>query len=314
MRTPVAKTIITCAVGGARHAANPVSSMPVTSSQMADEAWEAACLGASVVHFQLRDPYAAPHLKEADLYRDVVERVRRHSPELIISLSVGPSVRLLTQVHGEWTSSQAAKMNGRKLRFKDIEGIRPDICALGLGARVSADTPCGRSAVSVRRLAKALRDAGIKPELEVTSTEDVSVLNGLLGDGTLMGPLMCTVVVGLRCGFQPSAEAVLHARNLLPVNANFAVIGLGRPLFESVALSYLSGGHACVGPDDAVHARRKFLMPSSGAVVQKARQIVEDLGGEVATSFEARAILGLSPVGHAHASTCSVQAHVGTVA
>jgi uncharacterized protein (DUF849 family) len=61
-----------------------------------------------------------------------------------------------------------------------------------------------------------------------------------------------------------------------------------------VALSYLAGGHVRVGLEDGVYLARGVLAPSNAALVEKARRIVEDLGGQVASPAEAREILGLS--------------------
>ena len=48
-----------------------------------------------------------------------------------------------------------------------------------------------------------------------------------------------------------------------------------------------------VGLEDAVYIERGVLAPSNAAMVEKARRIVEDLGGQVADPREAREIIGL---------------------
>lgn len=99
--------------------------------------------------------------------------------------------------------------------------------------------------------------------------------------------------MGVRYGFQPSPEAVLYARNPLPEGALFAAIGIGRAAFQAVALSYLAGGHVRVGLEDAIYLDQGALAPSNAAMVEKACRIVEDLGGQIATPQEARALIGL---------------------
>jgi uncharacterized protein (DUF849 family) len=61
-----------------------------------------------------------------------------------------------------------------------------------------------------------------------------------------------------------------------------------------VALSYLAGGHVRVGLEDGIYLSRGLLAPSNAALVAKARGIVENLGGEIASAAEARDILGLT--------------------
>ena len=50
--------------------------------------------------------------------------------------------------------------------------------------------------------------------------------------------------MGVRYGFQASPETVLYARNLLPADAEFTAIGIGKAAFTAVG-PVLSGGRAC---------------------------------------------------------------------
>ena len=52
---------------------------------------------------------------------------------------------------------------------------------------------------------------------------------------------------------------------------------------------YLAGGHVRVGLEDAVYLDRGVLAPSNAAMVEKARRIVEDLGGQIADAARRRA-------------------------
>jgi uncharacterized protein (DUF849 family) len=93
--------------------------------------------------------------------------------------------------------------------------------------------------------------------------------------------------MGVRYGFQPGPETVLYARDLLPHDAQFTAIGIGKAAFTSVAQSYLAG-HVRVGLEDSVYLARGKLATSNAEMVGKARRIVEDLGGEIATIADAR--------------------------
>jgi uncharacterized protein (DUF849 family) len=80
---------------------------------------------------------------------------------------------------------------------------------------------------------------------------------------------------------------------MLPRDAEFTAIGIGKAAFTAVAQSYLAGGHIRIGLDDAVYLSRGQLAPSNAAMVEKARRIVEDLGGQIMTPREAREVIGL---------------------
>jgi 3-dehydrocarnitine:acetyl-CoA trimethylamine transferase len=112
---------------------------------------------------------------------------------------------------------------------------------------------------NVRRMAKVMRDAGVKPEIELFDSGDIALMHDLLKDGTLEAPALCSLVMGVRYGFQPGPETVLYARNLLPEDAEFTAIGIGKAAFTAVAQSYLAGGHVRVGLEDTVYLSRGQL-------------------------------------------------------
>lgn len=81
---------------------------------------------------------------------------------------------------------------------------------------------------------------------------------------------------------------------MLPHDAEFTAIGIGKAAFPSVAHSYLAGGHVRVGIEDSVYLSRGQLATSNAQMVEKARRIVEDLGVQIANPAEARRIVGLA--------------------
>ena len=60
-----------------------------------------------------------------------------------------------------------------------------------------------------------------------------------------------------------------------------------------VAQSVLLGGHPRVGLEDNIYLEKGKLAPSNAALVEKAGRIIEVLGDIVATTTDARQMLGL---------------------
>jgi len=52
-----------------------------------------------------------------------------------------------------------------------------------------------------------------------------------------------------------------------------------------------------VGLEDNIYLSKGILAKSNAELVAKARRVIEDLGGTVATPDEARSMLGLPPAG-----------------
>ena len=293
MRPPLPKTVITCAITGNLTRPEQTPHLPITPEEIAESALLAAEAGAAVAHLHVREPGTGKPSMRLELYREVVERIRARNPQLILNLTTGPGGRFVPSADDPKTAGPGTTLLPPEQRVEHIAALRPEICTLDLntmnsGAEVVINTPG-----NVRRMAKVIAAAGVRPEIELFDSGDIALLHDLLEDGTLSSPPLCSFVMGVRYGFQPSPETVLYARNLLPADATFTAIGIGRASFPTVALSYLAGGHVRVGLEDGVYLARGTLAPSNAALVEKARRIVEDLGGQVATPAEARDILGL---------------------
>jgi uncharacterized protein (DUF849 family) len=83
-------------------------------------------------------------------------------------------------------------------------------------------------------------------------------------------------------------------KELLPANALWSAFGISRWQMEIVAASTILGGHCRVGLEDNIYLERG-VFATNGQLVERACRIIRDLGCEVATSNEARQILGQTP-------------------
>jgi len=138
-----------------------------------------------------------------------------------------------------------------------------------------------------------IRSAGVMPELEIFDSGDLNMALDFIREGVLDGPGLWTFVLGVKYGFAPTPETIFYARNMLPQGAHWSAFGIGRAEFPIVAQAWLAGGHVRVGLEDNIYLEKGVLAPNNAALVAKARDIVKSLGGEIASSSEARTVLGL---------------------
>jgi uncharacterized protein (DUF849 family) len=83
-----------------------------------------------------------------------------------------------------------------------------------------------------------------------------------------------------------------------PDNFQWSVLAAGKFQMPFVTQAALMGGNVRVGLEDSIFLERGKLAESNAEQVSKIRRILAELGHEVATPTEARAILGLK--GRAH--------------
>lgn len=292
-RAALNKVIITCAVTGNLTQPGQTPHLPITPAQIAASALGAAEAGAAVVHIHVRHPDSGAPSMEIAHYREAIEHIRSRNGTLILNLTTGPGGRFVPSEDDPKVAGAGTTLIRPEARVEHIRQLRPEICTLDLNTMNSGKEVVINTPRNVRRMATVIAAAGVRPEIELFDSGDIELMKDMLADGSLRSPILCSLVMGVRYGFQPSPETVIYARNLLPPGSQFTAIGIGRWMFAAVAQSYLAGGHVRVGLEDGVYLSKGTLAPSNAALVQKARRIVEDLGGEIASAEEARDLLGL---------------------
>jgi uncharacterized protein (DUF849 family) len=288
------KTIITCAVTGSITRPEQHPGLPITPKQIADAAIDAAKAGAAIAHLHVRDPETGAPSMALDLYREVVDRIRASDTDLIVNLTTGPGGRFIPSDDDPKVAAAGSNLTRPEKRVEHVLALRPEICSLDLntmwfGSAVVINTPR-----NVAIMAKAIREAGVMPELEVFDSGDIQLAHQLLADGALPRPPLFQVVLGIRNGFPATPATLLYAKSLLPDDVIWAAMGIGRMEFPIVAQAYLLGGHVRVGLEDNLYLSKGELAPSNAALVERAANLIELLGGAIAPPAEARTILGLT--------------------
>ena len=288
------RVVITCAVTGNQTTPEMTPHLPITPEEIAEACLGAAEAGAAAVHIHVRDPKTGRPSMEIDYYRDVVDRIRARNKEVILNITTGPGGRFAPDADDPKVAGPGTTLMRPEKRVEHIALLKPDICTLDLNTMNSGKEVVINTPTNVRRMAAVIREARVKPEIELFDSGDIALCRDLISDGTLEGPILCSIVMGVKYGFQPSPETALYARGLLPAGTVWTAFGTGRMAFPMVAQSYLAGGHVRVGLEDAVYLEKGVLAQSNAVMVEKARGIVESLGGQIATTREAREMLLLA--------------------
>jgi uncharacterized protein (DUF849 family) len=115
----------------------------------------------------------------------------------------------------------------------------------------------------------------------------------MIETGHIKPPGLFQICFGISWGQPATPEAVIYMRNLLPPGSIRFAFGISLHQFPIVAQTVLLGGYVRVGLEDNLYLEKGKLAPSNAALVEKASEIINILGDQVATPAEARQILGL---------------------
>ena len=181
---------LTCAVTGAGDTTRASDRVPVSPTEIAEAAIEAARAGAALVHIHVRDPATGRGSRATELYREVVERVRASDVDAVLNLTAGMGGDLV--LGGEDAplpvDADATDMAGAAERLAHVEALRPEICTLDCGSMnfaAGGDYVMVNTPGMLRAMARRISELGVRPELEVFDTGHLVMVKDLIREGLI---------------------------------------------------------------------------------------------------------------------------------
>lgn len=284
------KLIITTAIIGGITTREKTPHPPMTPQEIAESAIESYHAGSSVCHIHVRDPQThAPSMK-FELYKEVYDRIRDKC-DMVINLSTGSGGRLLYDPKGNtWNTSE---LKSPEERVEHVLKLKPDLCSLDVGTLNFGPRAFINLVSVVEKMAQMIKEAGVKPELEVFDIGHIRIAKHLIQQGFVAKPPLFQLCLGIPWGIEATTENMVYMRNNLPSGSMWYAFGIGPQHFQMAATSMINGGHARIGFEDNLYIKKNVLATSNAQMVRKVAEIANLMDREVATAKEARQILGV---------------------
>ena len=281
--------VVTCAVTGAGDTTGKSPHVPVTPKDIAAAAIEAAKAGAAIAHIHVRDPETGKGSRDPKLFKEVVDRVRDSSTDVVINLTAG--------MGGDWVPSDedpampgpGTDMISAEERLAHVHECLPEICSLdcgtlnfGNGNEIYISTP-----PMLRRMAALTKEWGVKPELEVFELGHIRFATQMIHEGLIAEPPMFQICLGIPWGADQSVDTMKAMKDHLPQGANWAGFGISRMQMPMAATAVAMGGNVRVGLEDNIYLDRGVLA-TNGQLVTRAIEILERMGARALSPQEAR--------------------------
>lgn len=291
------KVILTCAVTGNAPFNRKHPAFPVTPAEIAASAIEAAKAGAAVVHLHVRDPRTGDGSRDPRLFKETVDRIRDSEVDVLINVTGGLGGFLMPDPDDESRALPDSDVIGVEERMRHLELTRPEIASLDIttGNQVEGDKEFVylNTTRTLRAMAKRFQELDIKPELEVFGAGDIEFGKELAREGLLSGRPLYQFVLGVKWGAPADTRTIVYMKELLPSDAVWAALGIGRLEMPVMAQVALLGGNVRVGLEDNLYLRRGEFA-TNGQLVERARTILDGLGYELASPGETRQVLGIA--------------------
>jgi uncharacterized protein (DUF849 family) len=282
------KLIITVAIIGGITTREKTPYPPMTPQEIAESAIESYHAGAAVCHIHVRDPKThAPSMK-FELYQEVYERIREKC-DMVINLSTGSGGRLLYDPQSNtWNTSE---LKSPEERVEHVLKLKPELCSLDVGTLNFGPRAFINLVPIVEKMAGLIKEAGVKPELEVFDIGHIRIAKHLIRQGIVAKPPLFQLCLGIPWGIEATTENMVYMRNNLPGETLWYAFAIGAQHFQMAAASMTNGGHARVGFEDNLYIQKNVLAKTNAEMVRKVVEIANLMDREVATAKEARQIL-----------------------
>ncbi|TCT10594.1 uncharacterized protein (DUF849 family) [Tepidamorphus gemmatus] len=270
---------ITCAVTGAGDTVDKSEHVPVTPAEIAAAAIEAAKAGAAIAHIHVRDPATGKGSRDPRLYAEVVERVRSSGVDVVLNLTAGMGGDLVLGGTERPLPLDATgtDMAGATERLVHVEHLLPEICTLDCGSMnfaAGGDYVMTNTPDMLRAMARRIRAAGVRPELEVFDFGHMVMVKDLIAEGLIEQPVMIQLCMGIPYGAPDDPATLMALVAQLPPGAVFSAFSIGRMQLPYVAMAALAGGNVRVGLEDNLFLSRG-VKATNAALVERAVRILE---------------------------------------
>lgn len=301
----MSKVIITCAVTGGAHTPTMSPHLPVTPAEIAEQSIGAIEAGAAIVHLHARDPETGKPTGDPDVFRQFVGHIKE---------ATGAVINISTGGGGPNMSVEERAQAGRALK--------PEMCSLNMGSiNLVLSEMAGRrddwkfewerpflegthnlifrnTYADIEWILEHIGNAnGTRFEFECYDVGHLYTLAYFLERGLVKPPLFVQSVFGLRGAMGAHPEDILHqkrtADRLFGNDYHWSVLAAGRHQMPTATMSAILGGNVRVGLEDSLYIGKGELAPTNAAQVAKIHTILTELGYDIATPDEARAMLDL---------------------
>ena len=299
------KVIITSAVTGAIHTPTMSPHLPITQEEIADAAIGAAEAGAAILHVHTRNPEDGRPSQSPEHFEPVLQKVACNT-DAVVNITTGGSPHMSVEE-----------------RMQPVATFQPELESLNMGSmnfglfpmldkyssfrndwerehlENSRDLVFKNTFADIEHILEIGNANGTRFEFECYDISHLYNLAHFQARGLAKGPLFVQSVFGLLGGIGGHPEDLMHMYRTvgrLFEDYRWSILGAGKNQQPLATMGATMGSHIRVGLEDSLWIGPGRLAESNAAQVLKMRNIVEELGMEVATPDEAREMLDLKGV------------------
>ena len=259
--------------------------VPITVSEIIEDIHEAYEIGITVVHIHARDEKTGEPTYKAEVYRKIIEGVRKFSKNLVVCVSL---------------SGRTFKKFEERAEVLQLDGdVKPDMGSLTLSSVNFNRQASVSSPEMIQHLARMMKIRGILAELEAFDSGMINYAKYLEKKDMLDPPHYFNLLFGNIACAQASLLHMGVMINDLPNWSYWSAAGVGnvQSMVNSIAIAY--GGGVRVGLEDNIwYDKHRTKLAKNSDLLKRIHKLAEANERELMTSKEFRRLLALQHNGN----------------
>jgi len=256
--------------------------VPVNVSEIIEDVHQASEIGITMVHLHARDPKTGVPTYEKAIYANIIEGIRKFSPDLVICVSL---------------SGRTFKEFLERADPLLLDGnLKPDMGSLTLSSLNFNKIASMNTPNMICDLASLMKEKGIVPELEAFDIGMINFAKYLIKKKLLEPPYYFNLLFGnIAC----SQANLLHAGvmiNDLPENSVWSLAGIGNAQLTMNSISLAIGGGVRAGLEDNIwYDNDRTQLATNADILKRVHTIAKANERELLTPAEFRSRMLMEP-------------------
>jgi len=212
---------------------------PLTESEIIEEIHEAYEMGITLTHIHARDPLTLENTYKKEIYKNIIDGIRKHCPDLSICVSL------------------TGRLSPEFEKRSEVLELYPDMGSLTMS---SLNFPISASINELDIILKLIEKMdlfGVIPEIECFDSGMLNYTNYLISKEIIKKPIYINVILGNIYNAQTDLSTISSIYNNKPQDSIMCLGGIGKEQLKSNVLGLLYFDGLRVGLEDNLYFREK---------------------------------------------------------
>lgn len=270
------KCIITVAVTGAWPKKENNPNVPMTPQEIAEDVYQCWQAGASIAHLHMRDDQGNGTMS-IEKFKETVGLIKEKNCPIVLNLTTSGDLHATEET-----------------RMAHLIDLKPEMASYDAGSMNWMHSGLFLNPPAfLEKLGQVMHENGVKPEIEAFDASFIYNALYYQKKGILKAPLHFQFCMGAAGGTAATVENLVYLKSLIPQECTWSAFGIGAGHMPILLATIAMGGHIRLGMEDNVMYAKNRLAKSNAEFVERAVRLIKEANRTVATTDDAREILGL---------------------